>query len=394
MLRENIKLALQSMAANKMRTLLSLLGIVIGVASVVAIMTLGQSATNSINEALEIGGLDMVTVMPMGSARELQIFDETFGNTLMRNVAGIDAVLPSAQTNANIRNGQETVRASVNGVYSSYFDVNKLELDDGRFFSAADNINRRQVAVLGSELAEELFPAGSAVGQYISLFRNQAKRYLVVGVLSERSETLGNTYDSACFIPYNTYAQRLRRITMPFSYSIMVAEGANAVSVADETESYLFRMLGDDDYYIVYSPATLVEMSNDIMSTFTLFLSCIAGISLLVGGIGIMNIMLVSVVERTREIGIRKALGASPRTIRGQFLVESITITLFGGIIGIAIGLTLSYFTADYAGWHLALSYSSILFAIGFSTLVGVFFGWYPALKAAALDPIEALSYE
>ena len=320
--------------------------------------------------------------------------DEQLGNTLMKNVAGIDAVLPSAQTTANIRNGQETVRASVNGVYSSYFDVNKLELDDGRFFSAADNINRRQVAVLGSELAEELFPAGSAVGQYISLFRNQAKRYLVVGVLSERSETLGNTYDSACFIPYNTYAQRLRRITMPSSYSIMVAEGANAVTVADETEDYLFQMLGDDDYYIVYSPATLVEMSNDIMSTFTLFLSCIAGISLLVGGIGIMNIMLVSVVERTREIGIRKALGASPRTIRGQFLVESITITLFGGIIGIAIGLTLSYFTADYAGWHLALSYSSILFAIGFSTLVGVFFGWYPALKAAALDPIEALSYE
>lgn len=181
---------------------------------------------------------------------------------------------------------------------------------------------------------------------------------------------------------------------MPSSYSIMVSESANAVTVADEVESYLFRMLGDDDYYLVYSPATLVEMSNDIMGTFTLFLSCIAGISLLVGGIGIMNIMLVSVVERTKEIGIRKALGASPRTIQGQFLVESITITIFGGIIGIMIGLTLSYFTADYAGWNISISYASILFALGFSTLVGVFFGWYPALKAASLDPIESLSYE
>ncbi len=394
MLRENIKLALFSMAANKIRTLLSLLGIMIGVASVVAIMTLGQSATDSINESLEIGGIDMVTVMPMGSARELEIFDETFGNTLMQNVSGIDTVLPSAQTSVNLRNGQEIVRASVSGVYSSYFDVNSLELEDGEFFGAEDNINRRQVVVLGSQLAEDLFPAGSAVGEYISVFRQQSKRYQVIGVLSEKSETLGNTYDNSAFVPYNTYDQRLRRITMPSSYSILVADGFSAVDVADDTETFLFQMLGDDDYYMVYSPATLVEMSNEIMATFTLFLSCIAGISLLVGGIGIMNIMLVSVIERTREIGIRKALGASPKTIQSQFLVESITITLFGGIIGIAIGMTLSYFTADYAGWSMSVSYSAILFALAFSTLVGVFFGWYPAKKAAALDPIESLSYE
>ena len=394
MLKENIKLALFSMSANKMRTLLSLLGIMIGVASVVAIMTLGKSATDSINESLEIGGINMITVMPMGSARELQIFDETFGNTLMQNVSGIDTVLPSAQTSVNLRNGQEIVRASVSGVYSSYFDVNSLELEDGEFFGAEDNINRRQVVVLGSQLAEDLFPAGSAVGEYISVFRQQSKRYQVIGVLSEKSETLGNTYDNSAFVPYNTYDQRLRRITMPSSYSILVADGFSAVDVADDTETFLFQMLGDDDYYMVYSPATLVEMSNEIMATFTLFLSCIAGISLLVGGIGIMNIMLVSVIERTREIGIRKALGASPKTIQSQFLVESITITLFGGIIGIAIGMTLSYFTADYAGWSMSVSYSAILFALAFSTLVGVFFGWYPAKKAAALDPIESLSYE
>ncbi len=394
MLRENIKLAISSMGSNKIRTMLSLLGIMIGVASVVAIMTLGESATASINESLQIGGLNMVTVMPLGSARELEIFDETFGNTLMANIEGIDTVLPSAQMSANIRKEQETVTATVNGVYSAYYDINSLSMAEGEFFSALDNINRRQVVVLGSNLAEDLFPLGNAVGQYISIFRQQSKRYLVIGVLEEKSDTLGNSYDSACFIPYNTYNQRLRRITMPSAYTVLVSDGVNAVTVADDIEAFLFEMLGDDDYYLVYSPATLVEMSNEIMATFTLFLSCIAGISLLVGGIGIMNIMLVSVIERTREIGIRKALGASPGTIQGQFLVESITITLFGGIIGIILGLILSFFVADYAGWSVAISYSAVFFAIAFSSMVGVFFGWYPALKAAALDPIEALSYE
>lgn len=394
MLKENIKLAIFSMASNKMRTILSLLGIVIGVASVVAIMTLGESATDSINESLEVGGINMVTIMPLGSARELEIFDESFGNVLMQSVGGIDMVLPIASTNANLRNGQETIRTGINGVYSSYFDVNNLELEEGAFFSAMDNINRRQVVVLGSAIAEELFPLGGAVGEYISIFRNQAKSYQVVGVLSEKSETLGNSYDSSAFIPYNTYAQRLRRISMPSSYTVLVKDGENAIDVANDVETFLFQMLGDDDYYMVYSPATLVEMSREIMGTFTLFLSAIAGISLLVGGIGIMNIMLVSVIERTKEIGIRKALGAKPRTIQAQFLVESITLTLFGGLIGIALGLSLSYFTAGYAGWKMSISYTAIIFAIAFSSLVGVFFGWYPALKAASLDPIESLSYE
>ncbi len=391
---ENIKLALSSMYHNKMRTMLSLLGIVIGVGSVVAIMNLGESATKSMNESMAISGIDMVTIMPMGSARELQIFDESFGSVLMQNVAGIDQVIPVANMPANIRNGQEIKQGTVNGVYSSYFDVNNLELMDGEFFTAQDNINRRQVVVLGSTLASELFPVGSPVGQYVSIFRQQAKSYLVVGVLAERNDTLGNSYDRACFIPYNTYDQRLRRVTMPNTYSVKVSEGTNAITVADDVEDYLMQMLGDDEYFMVYSPASIVEMSNEIMSTFTIFLSCIAGISLVVGGIGIMNIMLVSVVERTREIGIRKALGATPRTIQGQFLVESITLTLLGGFIGILLGAFLSYVVSSFAGWSMYLSWKAVLLALGFSTFVGVFFGWYPALKAAALDPIESLSHE
>ncbi len=382
------------MVHNKMRTLLSLLGIVIGVGSVVAIMNLGQSATESINESMQISGIDMVTIMPTGVGRNVNVFNENFPVQLMQNVGGIDDVLPTVQQPMNLRAEKETTSATVTGVESSYFEANSLSLLDGEFFSAEDNINRRQVVVLGSDLASTLFPVGSPVGQYISIFRQQAKRYLVVGVLENKDDTLNNSYNNAAFVPYNTYDQRIRKVTTPSSYTVMVSDGADAITVSDAIDAYLMSLLGNDDNYFLFSPASIVEMSKEVMNTLTLFLSAIAGISLIVGGIGIMNIMLVSVVERTKEIGIRKALGARPRTIQGQFLVESITLTIFGGVIGILIGLTLTYFVASAAGWSMHLSYSAIALALGFSTFVGVFFGWYPALKAAKLDPIEALSRE
>ena len=391
---ENIKLALASMFHNKMRTALSLLGIIIGVASVVAVMNLGQSVSGNINESLEISGINMVTIMPMGSAYETKIFDENFPTTLKKNVEGIDEVLPIATSSYNIRNGQNIEQASVIGAYSAYFEANSLSLKDGEFFTAMDNINRRQVCVIGEDLADDLFPAESAVGKYISIFRAQSKRYLVVGVLESKDDTLGNSYDYNVFIPYNTYDQRLRPIRMPSQYVVTVDDTTDAITVSDAIDEYLQSVMGSGDNYMLYSPASIVEMSNEIMASLTLFLSCIAGISLIVGGIGIMNIMLVSVVERTKEIGIRKALGARPKTIQGQFLVESTILTLFGGIIGILIGVGLSYLVADYASWSLYISWGAVIFALVFSMLVGIFFGWYPAKKAAGLDPIEALSRE
>lgn len=394
MLWVNVKLALQAMVHNKMRTLLSLIGIFIGVGAVVAVMTLGQSVTKSMNASLQAGGLNMITIFPNGRARELDVFNEDLGTAMMKDVAGMDRVLPVASTSAVLRNGQDLYTATVQGVYSGYFDLNSLSLFEGSFFTAEDNITRRQVVVLGEDLAAELFPVGSAVGQTVSIFRTQAKSYEVIGVLETRDDTLGNSYNYSAFIPYNTYNQKLRKITMPSMYTVRVADGYNAVSVAEDVEDYLYMMVGDDSYYIVYSPATLVEMSDSIMGSMTAFLACIAGISLLVGGIGIMNIMLVSVVERTKEIGIRKALGATPRTIQGQFLIESITLTLIGGLLGIVIGIGVSYVVAIFAGWELSISYTAVAVALGFSMLIGVFFGWYPARKASRLDPIQALSYE
>lgn len=391
---ENLKLAFSSMMTSKMRTFLSLLGIIIGVGSVVAILNLGQSANESITESMQIGGIDMINVMPIGWSRSNSVLDEEFSSNFTKNVEGIENVIVTVGSNANLRYGQE-IEPSVQvlGVTSDYFEANNLEMLEGTFFTSNDNLTRRQVVVLGHDLAEELFPAGGAVGNYISIFRNQAKRYQVIGVLDEKDTTIGSTYNSVAFIPFNTYAQRFRKVDQVSSYIIKVEDGYDPLQVSDDVEAYLNSIIDSDDY-ILYSPASMVEMANSITNTFASFLAAIAAISLLVGGIGIMNIMLVSVVERTREIGIRKALGATPKTIQGQFLVESIALTVFGGILGILFGVGVSYAIVRYAGWTLHLSWFAVVFALGFSMFVGVFFGWYPAKKASKLDPIEALSYE
>jgi putative ABC transport system permease protein len=393
MIWENIKLALKDMMASKMRTLLSLLGIVIGVASVIAILTLGQSATQSITQTIVESGLEMVTIFPVRSEKAANEFTEDFGERLMTNVSDIKTVLPVNSSGALLRVGQNSMEASVSGVLSTYASILDYEAETGSFFSLADNMASRQVVVLGSDVAEELFPDGDAVGEYVSIFRNQAKSYQVVGVMQEKDASFNLQFNGTVYIPYNTYTQRFIKPSIVGSYVVRVADGADALAVSDAITEFLDRTIGSDAYRI-FSPASLADMASQITGTFSSFLAAIAAISLLVGGIGIMNIMLVSVAERTREIGIRKALGASPWTIMGQFITEAIVLTITGGIIGIGLGTLLSYFVADVVGWNLYISYSSFLFAAGFSTLVGVFFGWYPAMKASKLDPIEALNYE
>ncbi len=249
------------------------------------------------------------------------------------------------------------------------------------------------MVVLGSTVAEELFPGGDALGKYISIFRNQAKSYQVIGVMNPKDASFNLQFNNAVYIPYNTYSQRFIKPSNVGSYVVRVADGADALEVSDNITTYLDTSIGSDAYRL-FSPASLADMAEQITSTFSSFLAAIAAISLLVGGIGIMNIMLVSVAERTREIGVRKAMGASPWTIMGQFITEAIVLTFTGGLIGIGLGTLLSWFVANLVGWSLYISYSSYIFAAGFSTLVGVFFGWYPAMKASKLDPIEALNYE
>lgn len=386
---ENLKLAFNSMFTNKMRTFLSLLGIVIGVGSVVTIMNLGESVKRSITDSMNIGGVDEVSVIPTGANA---VFSEEFAYTFQDNVLGIESVSIYVNTSATLRNGQETKNAQVYGVTSNYFDSSE-DILYGDFFTRENNLHRDQVVVLGYDLAQDLFPGGDAVGSYVSIFRNQSKQYRVVGVLDDTSGSISTNTNNYAFIPFNTFDQRLKKVNAVSQYTIKIKEGYNATDVAADIKSYLSTVASSNDYY-VSSAQELVNMTESVTGYLTTFLAAIAAISLLVGGIGIMNIMLVTVVERTREIGIRKALGATPKTIRSQFLVEATVLSIFGGVIGIIFGVVVSYVVASAAGWTLYFSIGAIVLSLAFSSAVGIFFGWYPAAKAAALDPIEALAYE
>ena len=387
---ENIKLAFKSMFTNKLRTMLSLLGIVIGVMSVVTILTLGNSASGSITDAISTGGTDLISIYTTGNSSN---FTEEFSDTIRRNVEGIEAVTPMNSQNVRVRYKDTVSNYTVNGVQANWAELMKYNVAQGEWFSTEDNLSRRQVVVLGSEVAKKLFPGGDAVGNYVSVFRTQAKRYLVVGVMEEKDATLSVSFNNAVFMPYNTMNLRLGGSSRVGTYIVKVRDGMDSTVVSDSIRDYLDNLVGSDSYSI-FSASTLTSIANDITGTFTTFLAAIAGISLLVGGIGIMNIMLVSVAERTREIGIRKALGASPKVIRGQFITEAIALTMLGGFLGILLGTFISQAVTKLAGWTFRISVPAYALSVGFSMVIGVFFGWYPAKKAAKLDPIDALNYE
>ncbi|MCR4675732.1 MAG: ABC transporter permease [Sphaerochaetaceae bacterium] len=390
---ENVKLALKAMKGNKMRTILSLLGIIIGVASVITILNLGNSATGSITSSISSSGYNILYLSPGSGSRNTDTFNELFGQTLTENFEEIDTVMPTVSSSTRIRQGNEITSCQIMGVETDYGNNMDCELEYGSWFDYTDNIFKRQVVVLGSEIAESLFPACDAVGNYVSIFRNQSKRYLVVGVLAEKDSTLSTSYNTSIFIPYNTFAQRFQNVSSVGTYVITVAEGYDPVKVTDKLTEYLDNLVGSDNYSLM-SSASLAEMASSITGTLSSFLAAIGGISLLVGGIGIMNIMLVSVAERTKEIGIRKALGAPPRIIKGQFLTEAITLTLTGGILGIGLGIGISRIVTGMAGWTFSVSLSACILSVAFSMAIGVFFGLYPAAKAAKMDPIESLNYE
>ena len=378
------------MVTSKMRTFLSLLGIVIGVGSVVAIMTLGESVKQSINADMNLSGMDLVTLSNFNSST---VFDEELGYTIKETVKGIDNVAIRATGTATVRHSQETASATVYGTSSTYGDMKQLEIMDGSFFTKEDDMIKNQVVVLGYDVAMDLFPGGDALGNYVSIFRTQAKTYKVVGILADTSESSTTNTNKDVYIPFYKYSQNIRKVTSVSGYYFQVNENYTTTSVSSEIKTYMSSIASSDEY-MVSTAQEFVEMTNSIMETLTTFLSAVAAISLVVGGIGIMNIMLVTVVERTKEIGIRKALGATPKTIRHQFLVEAMVLSVCGGVFGILFGVGISYVVASALSYGLKLSVMSVVLSLAFSSAVGVFFGWYPAAKASALDPIQALSYE
>lgn len=391
---ESIRMAIRTMRINKLRTLLSLLGVMIGVASLVTILSLGISVSDNLMKTFATGGTDIITVNPMRGRNSNDIFNDSFSAELEREFPSIDRVIVTSSQNCVLRRNAETYTSPVIGTYSSFADFYSVKFISGGWWSLESNIGSEQVCVIGVDVAENLFKSDNPVGEYIKVFsRNGSKNYKITGVLAKKDATSSISFDTSVFIPYNTFTERIQKSKVVGSYIIRIKNDYNVSSEADKIDEYLKSIVSEDGF-MLFSLSSLREMINEQMKTITLFLSSIAAISLIVGGIGIMNIMLVSVTERTREIGILKAIGASKKAILVQFLIESVTLTLCGGILGVFFGTGVAISVALSQAWPIGVSFYSIIVGVVFSLTVGVFFGVYPASKAAKLNPIDALNRE
>jgi putative ABC transport system permease protein len=395
---------LEALRANKGRAVLTTLGIVIGVAAVIAIVALGQGSSAEVTQRLAGLGTNVLTLTPgsfrgggissgAGTGSSLKLAD---ADAIEANVENIVAISPVVQGNAQIIAGNQNWQTRVQGVRPSYQEIGNWTVESGGFFTEQDDAGARNVAVLGQTVATNLFtdPA-AAVGKYV-VVRNIPT--VVVGVLASKGSGFGGDQDDVVFVPFNMARVRLFGATSLNSVSIEAADADSMTQVTNDITTLLrtrhhIQRSQDDDFRI-RNNNSLVETVTSVSQTMTYLLGGVAAVSLVVGGIGIMNIMLVSVTERTREIGIRMAIGARGSDILAQFLIEAVVLSMMGGIIGIAIGVGVAYGAKALAGWAIVIPAWSIALAFGFSAAVGIFFGIYPARKASRLDPIEALRYQ
>ena len=389
--------ALNNFRRNKTRTFLSLLGVIIGVASVIIITSIVTSSTKQVSDSFGSVGLDMVSVTSGGmwrgrSAVTLQ-FNDTFRDNLFDNVANIKKVWYKNSLNATLTYGETSGSVNCAAIETGYLEAYKMELEEGsRFFNVTDNEEGTQKIILNHDTAINYFPAGDAIGKKVLLVVNRVSfSFEVIGVLKEQTSGMEN---GAAFIPRGFYNKKIQPNANASQIIVQCISEDKATSVVDKIKEYCTSLTGTDTSVNVSSMQSMLEQINKITSTLSTMLSAIAAISLLVGGIGIMNIMIVTVTERKQEIGIRKALGASPRDIKQQFLVESASITLIGGIFGIAVGALLSLAVEYVQKISYVINGNACLIAFVFSVFVGIFFGLNPASRAAKLDPVVALSGE
>jgi putative ABC transport system permease protein len=388
--------ALRNFKSNKTRTFLSLLGIIIGVASVIMVTTIGQSATENVKRSLGQAGLDLVQVHPgwaMRRSQEIEL-NENFRNELVSSIQGIRNIVFSNDFGGRLRYGSLDLGNSIQAVEQDYFSMMGIALDYGRFFSTPEQVLGSQKILLGSEAARYLFPEGNALGKIVIL---QMDGYMmgfeVIGVLAESDAVGFQSPNQNTFVPRTVYTRKISPgDTKAGNILIQATKQNDTPRIQSEIQALALKKTGSDQALMVFSMQSMLDQYNQVTGSMNLLLSGIAGISLLVGGIGIMNIMIVTVTERKKEIGIRKALGASPGAIRAQFLVESATITLTGGIAGISLGLLLSAVVVSSFKWPLVIQWQNCSLAFVFSAVVGIFFGLHPALRAAKLDPVEALA--
>lgn len=411
---ESLRVALGSLTTNKMRSALTMLGIIIGVAAVITLVSLGQGVQKMVAEQIKGAGANLLFILPgrlqggeglaAQSSSPSLTYDDAQALADPLNVPYVTAVAPQLSGSARVSYADNDLFISVTGITPEAVPVNDLRVAYGEFIGSSHLHARSRVAVLGSGVVDDLFPPGLyPLGQNIKV---NGLPFRVIGVLEEKGATAFGGQDDVVWVPLTTAYARLfpqqRNLSGEYLVSTIYAEvvSEDHLDAAKEEITRVLRQrhdigLGDDDDFSVISQTEMVSMMETITGVLTLFLGAIAGISLLVGGIGIMNIMLVSVTERTREIGIRKAVGAKRRDILLQFLVEAVVLSLLGGVVGIALGYLgsnlVSGLSADLTAYT---SPSAVLLATGFSIAVGVFFGIYPAARASGLDPIEALRYE
>jgi putative ABC transport system permease protein len=395
------RIAGQSMVRNPMRTLLTTLGIVIGVAAVIVMVAVGSGAQSRIREQIASLGTNLLMVTA-GSAAQggVSLGAGTFNrltvddaDKLARETSLLSAVSPVIMVRAQIVGGLGNWRAPVTGVSASYQTIRDWSTESGAFFTEDDVRGMRKVAILGKTVAKNLFPGVDPVGQQVRL-RNVP--FTIGGVLAAKGQSAsGSDQDDVVLVPYTTAQTRLSGQTfigtiMASAYSESDVPAAEAEIRAIMRESH--RLSGEDnDDFTVRNQNDLVEAASSTTKVMSWLLAAIASVSLVVGGIGIMNIMLVSVTERTREVGIRLAIGARGADVLKQFLVESVVMSVAGGIIGLLLGFAGAAVLGQVTGWSTATTPAAVVVAVGFSAIVGIFFGWYPARKASRLDPIEAL---
>lgn len=402
---ESFIMALSSLYANKMRSLLTMLGIIIGVGAVIALVSVGMGVRSNVTSSIASLGSNMLIISPgasnnggvRGAAGSRQTLKYDDATAIKSKIKNIDYVSPTVQSSYQIVYGNQNWNTTVQGVTPEFMSIRSLSVSNGSFISTNDMDKRNRVAVIGTTVAENLFEDKNPVGQNIRI-NNQP--YKVIGLLASKGQSsVGQDQDDMIYVPITTAMERMLGITYVQSISVQVSDSTKMDEVQENIETLLRQRHhltagNKEDDFTVRNLTSLMEAVSQSTSMLTLLLGAIAGISLLVGGIGIMNIMMVSVTERTREIGIRKALGATFMNIMTQFLIESMVIGVIGGLIGILVGIGASQLISKFGNFTTVITATPIIVSFVFSVGIGLFFGIYPARKAAKLDPIEALRYE
>ncbi len=400
-----LKIALRALANNKMRALLTMLGIIIGVASVITMLAIGQGSKKSIQEQIAEMGSNMIMIHPgadmRGGVRQdpsaMQTLKLDDYRAIKSSCPHVAAVSASVSSSGQFIFGANNYPGSVSGVSVDYLTIRQLKIESGDMFGEADIESNAKVCVIGKTIADNLFTNGEdPVGQVI---RFNKTPFRIVGTLESKGyNSMGHDQDAIVLAPYSTVMKRLLAQTYLQGINCSATTEAETDAAIDEITTVLRSNHklrdGDDDDFTIRSQQELSSMMTSTTDLMTVLLACVAGISLVVGGIGIMNIMYVSVTERTREIGLRMSVGARGRDILAQFLIEAVLISVTGGLIGVFVGIAASFAVKMLAGWPIYIQVWSILISFAVCTATGIFFGWYPAKKAANLDPIEAIRYE